>query len=144
MSGRIEPTIVFSFQAPNINYGTVKLTPILTTVGYGVFVEVGVRLIGGDGEERYEYERILEQFYILPDALPQDEFYSTFITFFENFFHCKVDTETSLPIAALLLRKACPSMVDDYNLNLSKYVLDLTVDKPKIGFHPNRVQSNDI
>jgi hypothetical protein len=143
MSGKIEPTIVFSFQAPNINYGTITLIPILSTVGYGVFIEVAVRLIGGDGEDRYEYERILEQFYILPDSLPDDEFASTFMSFFENFFHCKVDTETSLPIAALLLRKICPEMLEDYNLNLSKYVLDFSIDKPKIGFHPNRVQTND-
>ena len=131
MSGRFIPSVRFPIYVEDCKDARIQVEPIFCQGGYGLLVKVILTLVGGTGDNAYEYERIVRQEVITQASLPENTFYETSFEFMEGFYYNKVSQDVVVPLVAMVLRVYMSDLVELCQLDLSGYFLDLEEPKKK-------------
>jgi len=144
MSGKFLPIIVFPFFAPNIRNGNLEMKPILSEKGFGVHIILKVELVGGTGENRYKYDRILEEYVIFQSDIIDGEYAELIIEFIEGLYYNRITSDVAVPFAALLLYTHLTHLIEEYNLDISDQIfLGRCKTRKQIGFQSSMESKNN-
>jgi len=135
MSGRFIPRVQFDFPAEDCKSSWVQIEPIFCVMGYGIKVKIILRQVSGTGDKKYEYDRTIHEEILTQSSLPQGAFNETTYEYLEGFYYNKITQDVVVPLTAMVLNVYFPDIVENCQLDLSGYFLDVKKSKKKtIGY----------
>jgi hypothetical protein len=130
MSGRFIPSVRFPIYVEDCKSGRIQVEPILCQFGYGALVKIVLVRVKGTGDKAYEYEQVVYDGVITQETLPEGSFYETAYEYFEGFYYNKISQDVVVPLTAIILKNYFSDVVENCQLDLSEYVMDL--GKPEV------------
>ena len=105
MPGNYKLIVTFPFVCEDARAARVQLEPFACVRCYGIIVKVIFELVGGNGDNRYIYERIAYEQAITQESISDGFMAEAFVEAMEAFYFCKIDRDVLIPVCALMLKK---------------------------------------
>ena len=138
MAGAFYPVIRFPFKVEKARQAWLHLEPIATVYGYGILFKIVLELVGGTGNNKFLYERTIEEFAFTQNGVKDCDMAEAFVEFIEQLYFNKIPREFAVPLAAMFVRIHIPEILVNYGIDLSEYITEVEFEKKEVGFGGNK------